>query len=172
MLGQHDLVALVAKHIANQVAGGGVVVDDQDLSYSRTLERSGQSRNFDGRRSAVEANIATHKVIDAGAVREAQARMLTPRSAREAARVIMCICDPTRLKIVRALQATELAAGDLALVIERSRSATSHHLRILRDASAVRSIRQRNVIRYRLSEDLSGEVLDALGSAFDRLSSA
>ena len=97
--------------------------------------------------------------------------MLSPRSARDAGRVLMCICDPTRLKIVRALQASELAAGDLALVIERSRSATSHHLRILRDASAVRSTRQRNVIRYRLSEDISGEVLEALGSAFDRLSS-
>ena len=96
--------------------------------------------------------------------------MLPPRSARAAQRVLMCICDPTRLKIVRALQATELAAGDLALVIERSRSATSHHLRILRDASAVRGTRQRNVIRYRLSDDLSGEVLEALGSAFDRLS--
>jgi DNA-binding transcriptional ArsR family regulator len=97
--------------------------------------------------------------------------MLSPRSARAAGRVLMCICDPTRLAIVRALQATELAAGDLALVIERSRSATSHHLRILRDASAVRSTRERNVIRYRLSDDISGEVLDALGSAFDRLSS-
>ena len=97
--------------------------------------------------------------------------MLTPRSARAAQRVITCICDPTRLKIVRALQASELAAGDIALVIERSRSATSHHLRILRDASAVHSTRERNVIRYRLSDDLSGEVLDALGSAFDRLSS-
>ena len=97
--------------------------------------------------------------------------MLSPRSARTAQRVITCICDPTRLKIVRALQASELAAGDLALVIERSRSATSHHLRILRDASAVYRTRKRNVIRYRLSDDLSGEVLDALGSAFDRLSS-
>lgn len=82
----------------------------------------------------------------------------------------MCLCDPTRLKIVRALQATELAAGDLAHVIERSRSATSHHLRILRECSAVRGRRQQNVVRYRLSDDMTAEVLDAVGSAFDRLS--
>jgi DNA-binding transcriptional ArsR family regulator len=81
----------------------------------------------------------------------------------------MCLCDPTRLKIVRALQATELAAGDLALVIERSRSATSHHLRILREASAVKVRRQQNVVRYRLSDDMTAEVLQAVGSAFDRL---
>jgi len=81
----------------------------------------------------------------------------------------MCLCDPTRLKIVRALQATELAAGDIAAVIERSRSATSQHLRILRDADAVRSRRQGNVVRYSLSDDMTAEVLSAMSSAFDRL---
>lgn len=81
----------------------------------------------------------------------------------------MCLCDPTRFKIVRALQATELAAGDLAAVIERSRSATSHHLRILREADAVQGRRKQNVIQYRLSSDLTAEVLEAVGAAFDRL---
>jgi len=95
--------------------------------------------------------------------------MLPPRSAREAQRVLVCLCDPTRFKIVRALQATELAAGDIALVIDRSRSATSHHLRILREVSAVTGRRERNVIWYHLSDDLTAEVLDAVGSAFDLL---
>jgi DNA-binding transcriptional ArsR family regulator len=113
-----------------------------------------------------------HQIIDHGAVAEAQARMLSPRSAREARRVMMCLCDPTRFKIVRALQATELAAGDLAIVIERSRSATSHHLRVLREVDAVRGRRDKNVINYRLSSDLTGEVLDAVGSAFDLLAPA
>ena len=116
--------------------------------------------------------MSTHHIIDHGAVAEAQARMLSPRSAREVQRVMMCLCDPTRFKIVRALQATELAAGDLAIVIERSRSATSHHLRVLREVDAVRGRRERNVIHYRLSTDLTGEVLDAVGSAFDLLAPA
>jgi ArsR family transcriptional regulator, lead/cadmium/zinc/bismuth-responsive transcriptional repressor len=114
----------------------------------------------------------THQIIDHGAVAEAKARMLSPRSAREAQRVMMCLCDPTRFKIVRALQATELAAGDLAIVIERSRSATSHHLRVLRQADAVRGRRDRNVIHYRLSSDVTAEVLDAVESAFDLLAPA
>ncbi|MDQ2912909.1 MAG: metalloregulator ArsR/SmtB family transcription factor [Chloroflexota bacterium] len=114
----------------------------------------------------------THKIIDHGAVAEARERMLPPRSAREARRVMVCLCDPTRFKIVRALQATELAAGDLAIVIERSRSATSHHLRVLREVDAVRGRRDKNVINYRLSRDLTGEVLDAVGSAFDLLAPA
>ncbi|MDP9282704.1 MAG: ArsR family transcriptional regulator [Chloroflexota bacterium] len=114
--------------------------------------------------------MATQRIIDHGAVALAEARMLPPRSAREAQRLLMCLCDPTRLKIVRALQATELAAGDLAVVIDRSRSATSYHLRILRDASAELTRRQQNVIRYRLSTDLTADVLHAVGSAFDMLS--
>ena len=113
--------------------------------------------------------MSTHQIIDHGAVEEARARMLSPRSAREARRVMECLCDPTRFKIVRALQATELAAGDLAIVIERSRSTTSHHLRVLREADAVRGRRDRNVIHYRLSSDLTAQVLDAVGSAFDLL---
>ena len=113
--------------------------------------------------------MSAHQIIDHGSVAEARARMLPPRSSRDAQRVLMCLCDPTRLKIVRALQTTELAAGDLAIVIERSRSSTSHHLRILRDASAVQRRRERNVIRYRLSNDISAKVLNDIGAAFDRL---
>jgi DNA-binding transcriptional ArsR family regulator len=109
------------------------------------------------------------QIIDHGSVAQARARMLPERSARAAQRVLMCLCDPTRLKIVRALQATELAAGDLAIVIERSRSATSHHLRILREASAVQRRRQGNMIHYRLSNDISGGVLEKIGTAFDLL---
>ena len=114
--------------------------------------------------------MTSRRVVDEGAVAQAKARMLQPRSAHDAQRVLMCLCDPTRLKIVRALQATELAAGDLAIVIERSRSATSQHLRVLREADAVRGRRDGNVVRYRLTDDITAEVLEALGSAFDRLS--
>ena len=81
----------------------------------------------------------------------------------------MCLCDPTRFKIVRALGATELAAGDLAIVIARSRSATSHHLRILSEASAVRGRRDGNIIRYSLADDLTAKVLRDLGAAFDQI---
>src|SRR5947209_6633856 len=95
--------------------------------------------------------------------------MLPPRSEREARRVLVCLCDPTRFKIVRALQTTELAAGDIAIVIERSRSTTSHHLRILREVSAVKARREKNVIHYRLSDDLTAKVLDTLESVLDLL---
>ena len=55
MLDEHDLVALLAQHFANEVPDRAIVVDDQDLSYSRTVAGSGRGRNFDGRGNAVEA---------------------------------------------------------------------------------------------------------------------
>ena len=69
----------------------------------------------------------THNIIDHGAVAEAKARQLSPRSAREAQRVMACLCDPTRLKIVRALQATELAAGDLLVELAAERHLPTGH---------------------------------------------
>lgn len=54
-LDERKLVALLAKHIANEVSDRAIVVDDQDLRYSRTLADSGRGRNFDGRGNTVEA---------------------------------------------------------------------------------------------------------------------
>ena len=54
-LDERSLVALLAKDIGNEVSDGAIVVDDQNLSYSRRLAGSGRGRNFDGRRNAVEA---------------------------------------------------------------------------------------------------------------------
>lgn len=119
--------------------------------------------------AAGDGAIATHQAKDPRAVAAAAARLLSPRSDREARRVLVCLCDPTRFKIVRALRTTELAAGDIAIVIERSRSTTSHHLRILREVSAVTGRREKNVIHYHLSDDLTAKVLKAIESAFDLL---
>jgi DNA-binding transcriptional ArsR family regulator len=49
------------------------------------------------------------------------------------------LCEPTRLKITRALTAAQLTVGDLGLVIGQSESSTSRHLRVLRDLGVVRS---------------------------------
>jgi DNA-binding transcriptional ArsR family regulator len=72
------------------------------------------------------------------------------------------ICSPTRIKILRALSEAQLSAGDVALVIGRSRSATSQHLRLLRDAGIVTTARNGNVVRYRLAENQDADVLSAI----------
>lgn len=98
--------------------------------------------------------------------------MLTGASAREAKRLLESLCDPTRLKILRAPKRTPVAASNLATVIGRTRSATSQHLRVLREADAVVPERKGNVVRYRLGGSITADVLADICDAFDRVGAA
>lgn len=107
--------------------------------------------------------------IDPQAVAAAERQALSPASERRMRRLLEVLCDGTRLKIVRALRDNELAASDLARILGRSRSATSQHLRVLREAAVVEPARHGNVVRYRLAADLNAEILRDIGNAFDKL---
>jgi DNA-binding transcriptional ArsR family regulator len=60
------------------------------------------------------------------------------------------ICEPTRTQIVRALTPGPLSVGELAAILGRSKSATSQHLRVLRDGGAVAARRRGRVVVYSL----------------------
>ena len=109
------------------------------------------------------------KPIDPVAVMTAEQQTLTPRNEKRMRALLDAICDPTRVKIVRALRDTTLAASDLAHVIGRNRSATSQHLRVLREHGAIVATRKGNVVRYTLSKDVSGSIIEEAASVFDRL---
>ena len=111
----------------------------------------------------------TPQPIDPAAVATAERNTLPPPSERRMRRLLDVLCDATRLKIVRALRDNQLAASDLARVLGRSRSATSQHLRVLREANIVEPSRNGNVVRYRLATDINAEILQDIGRAFDRL---
>ncbi len=107
--------------------------------------------------------------IDPVAVETAERTKLSPVSERRMRRILDVLCDATRLKIVRALRDNQLAASDLARILGRSRSATSQHLRVLREADVVQPSRNGNVVRYRLATDLNAEILRDIDAAFDKL---
>src|SRR5256885_6736795 len=111
----------------------------------------------------------TPQAIDPTAVATAERQTLSPMSERRMRKLLDVLCDGTRLKIVRALRDNQLAASDLARVLGRSRSATSQHLRVLREAEVVEPSRKGNVARYKLASDLNAEILQDIGRAFDRL---
>jgi DNA-binding transcriptional ArsR family regulator len=107
--------------------------------------------------------------IDAHAVEIAQQKLITARQEREARELIESISNVTRIKIIRALAETPLAAGDLARVVNRTAPATSQHIRVLRDAGAIESTRSGNVVRYRLTKNPSAQILEVIARAFDAL---
>jgi len=109
------------------------------------------------------------RMIDPHAVGLAERRMFTGTAERQASRLLGVVCDVTRLKILRALQATPMAASDLARVIGKTRSATSQHLRVLRELDAVKAERKGNVVRYRFNGGTPAEILAEVCDAFDRL---
>ena len=75
------------------------------------------------------------------------------------------MCDPTRTQIVRALSAGSLSVGDLASVLRRSKSATSQHLRVLRDAGVVSARRNGRVVNYSLT---AAPMVEAAVQVLDR----
>lgn len=107
--------------------------------------------------------------IDAHAVDIAQQKLITARQEREARELIESISNVTRIKIIRALAETPLAAGDLARVVNRTAPATSQHIRVLRDAGVIESTRSGNVVRYRLTKNTSAQILEVIARAFDVL---
>ena len=107
--------------------------------------------------------------IDPVAVEAAEQQMLTPRNEKRMRTLLEALCDPARVTIVRALRDTTLAASDLAHVIGRNRAVTSQHLRVLREVGAVVGKRKGNVVRYTLSGDLSGSIIEEAASVFDQL---
>src|SRR5213592_3672424 len=111
----------------------------------------------------------TPQPIDPRAVETAERQTLPPMSERRMRRLLDILCDGTRLRIVRALRDNQLAASDLARILGRSRSATSQHLRVLREADIVQPSRNGNVVRYRLATDLNAEILRDIDAAFDKL---
>jgi DNA-binding transcriptional ArsR family regulator len=68
------------------------------------------------------------------------------------------ICEPTRTQIVRVLGTGPLAVGDLAEILGRSKSATSQHLRVLRDAGIVSARRRGRAVIYSLANGPMVEV--------------
>lgn len=113
-----------------------------------------------------------HRPIDAKAVEVARAHVLDNGPETQARRLLECVCDSTRLNILRALRAGPLAASDIAHLLHRTPSATSQHLRVLREAGAVIPERKGNVIRYRLGTSTAAAVLSDVSDAFDRVQAA
>ena len=61
--------------------------------------------------------------------------------------------DPTRIKIIDALDNHEMCVCDLAVLLNMTKSAISHQLRTLKDSSLVKSRREGRVVFYSLSDD-------------------
>jgi DNA-binding transcriptional ArsR family regulator len=98
-------------------------------------------------------------------VEQPRSRMLSSRvtNAREAllsgsAHALLepireVLCEPTRTQIVRALGPGPLSVSELAVTLCRSKSATSQHLRVLRERGVVNARRRGRAVIYALAPE-------------------
>ena len=63
------------------------------------------------------------------------------------------LADPSRLRILFALERLEMCVCDLAALLEITESAVSHQLRFLRNVNLVKNRREGTVLYYRLVDD-------------------
>jgi len=61
--------------------------------------------------------------------------------------------DSTRVKILWALNRSELCVCDISALLNMTKSAVSHQLRLLREANLIKNRREGKVIYYSLSDD-------------------
>lgn len=86
-------------------------------------------------------------------VQVARKYLLDGPTALRLAETFKALSDPTRVRIVSLLTASELCVCDIATALEMSQSAVSHQLRSLRDLRLVRWRRQGRQVFYTLNDE-------------------
>ncbi len=94
--------------------------------------------------------VCTTHVIDEQKVKKIRKVMPKKPLADKVVQIFKTLGSPTRFNILFALMQAELCVCDLAHILNRSITATSHQLRILRDQELIKSRREGNVIYYSL----------------------
>jgi len=99
------------------------------------------------------------RMIHQDRVRKAKENALPIKNLNRLAGLYKAMGDVTRLNIALALAQGEMCVCDLAAYLALSASAVSHHLRLLRELTLVKSRRDGQVLYYALDDD---HVLDLL----------
>jgi len=92
-------------------------------------------------------------VVHLNAVRAAQRAIPQTDELGHISALFAALSDPTRLRIISALNASELCVCDIAAVLGLTESAVSHQLRQLKRLGLVRSRRDGRMSIYSLDDD-------------------
>jgi len=68
--------------------------------------------------------------------------------------------DSTRIKILWALDESEMCVCDIAVLLNMTQSAISHQLRVLKQAKLVKSRREGKIVYYSLDDDHVRQIFD------------
>ncbi len=100
-----------------------------------------------------EIELCDCRVIHLEQVEKAKHSALADREVEKLTQFFKAAADPTRLKMLWALEQQEMCVCDLAAFIGVSESAVSHQLRLLKQLALVANRREGPVLYYRLNDE-------------------
>ncbi|NLD27081.1 MAG: winged helix-turn-helix transcriptional regulator [Acholeplasmataceae bacterium] len=93
------------------------------------------------------------KIIHEEIVQGLKEKLAADRVLGDLSEFFKTIGDPTRIKILWALNQKELCVCDVAALLQMKQSAISHQLRILRQAGLVKNRKEGKVVYYSLQDE-------------------
>ena len=108
----------------------------------------------------VTAEFCENEVIHEDAVSGVRAKMTDAEEYARLAELLRLFGDPTRVKLLHALELRELCVCDLAALLGVTKSAVSHQLKALRLADLVKFRREGQVVYYSLADDHVRAILE------------
>ncbi|GBF04822.1 regulatory protein ArsR [Deinococcus aerius] len=117
-------------------------------------------------RTASQDDVCEVACVHPEAVARVRAVQPDASCVEDATSLLKMIADPTRFRILSALNAEELCVCDLAAVVGISESAVSHQLRLLRAHRLVAFRKEGRIAYYRL---LDQHITSLIGGAVDHV---
>lgn len=99
------------------------------------------------------------RIIHEDKVEKARKNSHDPLVVEKISMLFKALADPSRIRILSALEKFEMCVCDLAALLGVSESAVSHQLRLLRTNGLVRNRRDGTILYYSLNDDHVGELL-------------
>jgi ArsR family transcriptional regulator, lead/cadmium/zinc/bismuth-responsive transcriptional repressor len=93
------------------------------------------------------------EVVDLARVRAARAALPDAPHTSAVTVLFSALADPTRLRIIAALEQGELCVCDIAATVGLTTSAASHQLRVLRERGLVRPRRDGRMVYYAIDDE-------------------
>lgn len=115
--------------------------------------RHGLQQSYNRSMESRENLLPGYEIQDPEAFEEAKNSLPDPETIDRLSDFYKIMGDPTRLKILTALEKSELCVSDLALVLEMTRSAISHQLKALKNAKLVTSRKEGKTVYYSLDDE-------------------
>lgn len=101
----------------------------------------------------MEANKTDCEAINIDIVNKVRPKMPEMRRLYELSDFFKVMGDSTRIQLLWALEESEMCVGDLAVLLNMTKSAVSHQLKILRTAKLVRADKRGKNVFYALDDE-------------------